>query len=124
VVHIIHGVTYTINDINVRCAQLMGYKVIQQSMVGDGRISVIDASDLDGESYRRLPQYCTDPNCMSVIVDYCFSNLLTIEHDQYFLTKWEWIMSTRDCSKLMAACICFIESHKQELTHKLNADNM
>ncbi len=122
----IKGKDYSEFDINKRCAELMGFKVKQRSMVDEGNVFVIDMSDHLGEMYRRIPQYCNNPSDTWPIIEKCWDELnlkfiTKITHvnsnttvykalnREWVDSKWQHIIKKHKCTKLVAACICFIE---------------
>jgi hypothetical protein len=107
----INGKEYTEFDINLRCAELLGFEIKQTSMVDEGNIFVIDMSDHLGELYRRVPQYCSNPADTDAIIDKCFNELneSILRNGGRRKSHWQDTMKTHKCTKLVAACICYIE---------------
>ena len=103
----INGKEYSEFDINKRCAELMGFKVKQRSMVDEGNVFVIDMSDHLGEMYRRIPQYCNNPSDAWPIIEKCWFALFYPHKPE--LSLWQHIIKKHKCTKLVAACICLIE---------------
>ena len=103
--------TYTINgkeysefDINKRCAELMGVYV---ALKGSGPHMYLDKGP--DEEYNPFEIWDdTGP-----IIEKCWDELMAIHNDFYCLTKWESIINTYKCTKLVAACICLIEVNSQ-----------
>ena len=97
--------TYTINgkeysefDINKRCAELMGYNIYFIKDIKSGN------------------RYYAPCECIShtwPIIEKYWVELMAIYDEFYCLTKWESIIVTYNCTKLVAACICFIEVNSQ-----------
>jgi hypothetical protein len=108
----INGKPYTEFDINKRCAELLGFKVKKKSMVDEGNIFVINMSDHLGELYRRVPQYCSNPADTWPIIDKCWDDLMMVTV-MYGPAKWNLIISKHNCTKLVAACICYIEMQEE-----------
>ena len=108
--------TYTINgkewtelDINERCTELMGWKEIRVSSVS---VQVLNHAYHVYEIY----DPCNNPADTDAIIDKCWDELMLTKDTHGFGTwthwdniKWVRIMSKHNCTKLIAACICFIE---------------
>jgi hypothetical protein len=98
--------TYTINgkewtefDINLRCAQLVGYN-----------IHFIKDIELRKRYWNAL-------ECIThteAIIDKCWDELME-KTTKFFteITEWQWIMDKHNCTKLVAACICLIEMQEE-----------
>jgi hypothetical protein len=100
--------TYTINgkewtefDINKRCAELMGVDYSIHSQV-----NALAYTDELGEVLWYRP--CNNPADTDAIIDKCFHKLVEYDHHNDEV-EWEDIMDRYNCTKLVAACICFIE---------------
>jgi ribulose 1,5-bisphosphate carboxylase large subunit-like protein len=104
----INGKEYTEFDINKRCAELMG----------------IDCSGIrEGINYMHgIPfNYCNNAQYAWTIIEKCFDKLMLSVNDggysmgnlesiyNLFGTKWDYLIEKHKCTKLVAACICFIE---------------
>ena len=93
---------YTINDkeytefeINKRCAELMG----------------IDCSGIreDIQLMYGIPlNYCSNPADTWPIIEKCWDDLMVVDMTDYY-AQWDLLMCEHNCTKLVAACICFIE---------------
>ena len=102
--------TYTINGkeltelhINRRCAELMSWKEL--------RISSVSVQVLN-HIYHVYEIYdpCTNPLDTDAIIDKCWDELTKVHATSLCsYTTWEDIMHKNECTKLVAACICFIE---------------
>mgnify|MGYP003666986200 CR=1 FL=1 len=106
--------TYTINGkeltelhINRRCAELMSWKEL--------RISSVSVQVLN-HIYHVYEIYdpCTNPLDTDAIIDKCFHKLVEYDHHNDEV-EWEDIMDRHKCTKLVAACICFIEINEGKL---------
>jgi hypothetical protein len=91
----INGKQYTELDINKRCAELLGYN---------------HHFIKDIESRNR---YWNALECIThteAIIDKCWDELME-KTTKFFteITWWQWIMDKHNCTKLVAACICYIE---------------
>ena len=102
--------TYTINgkewtefDINKRCAQLLGLKDVHEN---NGR-AFFTCRDWH---WKQAFEPCTDPSDTWPIIEKYWERL----HSKFKfhpLTDWEFYASKYE-SKLVAACICFIEENE------------
>jgi hypothetical protein len=91
----INGKEYTKFDINKRCAELMG----------------IDCSGIrEGMHYMHgIPfNYCDNAQYAWPIIEKCWDELMTCYNYDYS-PEWGNIIDDHNCTKLVAACICFIE---------------
>ena len=106
--------TYTINgkewtelDIKKRCAKLLGYNLHFIKDIESGN------------------RYWNALECIThteAIIDKCWDELMLTKDTHGFGTwthwdniKWVRIMSKHNCTKLVAACICFIEINEGKL---------
>ena len=102
--------TYTINgkewtelDIDKRCAELMGVDYSIHSQV-----NALAYTDELGVVLWYRP--CNNPADTDAIIDKCLNELLEVHHTGLWdYAKWEVIMDRNNCTKLVAACICYIE---------------
>tara|TARA_R110000787_G_scaffold192668_1_gene304201 strand:+ start:162 stop:500 length:339 start_codon:yes stop_codon:yes gene_type:complete len=111
--------TYTINgkpwtelDINRRCAELM---VVEVKISIDQKHWLLPSSIKNNGGYNPYNP-CTNPADTDAIIDKCLNSLLEVHHTELCdYTKWEDIMDRGKCTKLIAACICFIEINEGKL---------
>jgi hypothetical protein len=122
----IKGKQYTEFDINKRCAELhLGYYEEGFRFVNAGS----DSSNHYSENfpYRKITankrhwrpfQPATNWGDVGPIIDKCSDELFDytndkglkpISYEDIFWTKWESLKNKHKCTKLIAACICFIE---------------
>jgi hypothetical protein len=118
--------TYTINgkewtefDINLRCAELLGFKVSKEQYMnyGDRDENVVligSARDSYGVNYTR------NPADTDAIIDKCWGELMSSKDERGCGTwthwdhvKWQRLMNEHNCTKLVAACICYIEMQEE-----------
>tara|TARA_R110000744_G_scaffold347934_2_gene453483 strand:- start:73 stop:423 length:351 start_codon:yes stop_codon:yes gene_type:complete len=114
--------TYTINgkewtefDINKRCAKLMG-------------IDCSGITEIIQLTYGIPVSYCTKPSEAWPIIEKCWDDLNKfvdidgdgVTHETFgewefepVLSKWNYIMNNHKCTKLIAACICYIEMQEE-----------
>ena len=106
---------YTINnkeysefDINKRCAELMGIKYDTNDvyvMISDDVMSIETGCD---EFMEYCP--CYSPADTWPIIEKCWDELNQFVSGKHRMeTKWIFTMQQNNCTKLVAACICFIE---------------
>jgi len=105
----INGKEYTEFDINKRCAELMGKVTTSVTGISEYKASpdgyfIIN----DKECYPYAP--CSNPSYTWPIIDKCWDELNEfVSGKQRMETKWIFTMQQHNCTKLVAACICFIE---------------
>jgi hypothetical protein len=113
----INGKEYTEFDINKRCAELMGIKV-EYPMFNE--VPYHRWFDSDGDNLKVL-DLCNNPADTWPIIDKCWDELMDYTNDKglkpisdedIFWTRWESLINRHKCTKLVAACICYIELNK------------
>jgi hypothetical protein len=104
--------TYTINgkewtefDINTRCAELLGY-------------NLHFIKDIESRN-----RYWNALECIThtdAIIDKCWGELMSSKDERGCGTwthwdhvKWQRLMNEHNCTKLIAACICYIEMQEE-----------
>ena len=115
--------TYTINgkeysefDINNRCAELLAWKSelnVKKVEFEDGCFWVHSI----GYTCFPVQNYSSDPQDAWPIIEKCWDELMRMVNDcgesdwpdSCDGNKWKYIIATYNCTKLVAACICFIE---------------
>jgi hypothetical protein len=106
--------TYTINgkegkefDINKRCADLMGIEY----NTSDQYVMVLDNAASIESGYDEEMEYnpCQNPSDTDAIIDKCWDELMSVKFEYYALTRWQYLRHEHNCTKLVAACICYIE---------------
>jgi hypothetical protein len=116
----INGKEYTEFDINKRCAELLGFKVSKEQYMhyGDRDENVVligRARDLYGVNYTR------NPADTYAIIDKCWDELMKLTETfddgiaDGLCTRWEYLIDYDKCTKLVAACICYIEINEAAL---------
>jgi len=99
----INGKEYSEFDINKRCAELMGVTV----EVKGGTHKYLD-KDQDDEY---AP--CTSWQAAGPIIEKCWDDLMcTDEWGDVNYPRWESLIIVHNCTKLVAACICLIETNQ------------
>jgi hypothetical protein len=65
---------------------------------------------------RNPPNYCQNPADTDAIIDKCWNELMSTKDARgcgtwthWDTIKWQRIMFKHNCTKLIAACICYIE---------------
>jgi hypothetical protein len=111
---LINGKEYTEFDINLRCAEIEGLELISD----DVEVMAFDylESLIAGEDKFEVYVPCTDWHDAGHIVDKCFDELtgfVFIEDD--YIVRWNLLMNRHNCTKLVAACICYIEINEAAL---------
>jgi hypothetical protein len=109
----INGKEYTEFDINLRCAEIEGLELISD----DVEVMAFDylESLIAGEDKFEVYVPCTDWNDAGHIVDKCWDELMVVNLTDDYYARWECIMSKHNCTKLVAACICYIEINEAAL---------
>ena len=125
--------TYTINgkewtefDINKMCAELLGL-IVQakfQKRIGfteefhQSYPNTVWCAEVDGlgdqSSAWGQMVFTRCPADTDAIIDKCFHKLVEYDHHNDEI-KWEDIMDRHKCTKLVAACICYIEINEGKL---------
>ena len=98
----INGKPYTEFDINKRCAELMGVDYSIHSQV-----NALAYTDELGEVLWYRP--CNNPSDTDAIIDKCWDELMSVKYEYCVLSRWQYLRHQHKCTKLVAACICFIE---------------
>tara|TARA_R110000868_G_scaffold180345_5_gene420956 strand:+ start:1163 stop:1444 length:282 start_codon:yes stop_codon:yes gene_type:complete len=89
----INGKEYSELDISKRCADLMEVTVL---------IVLRDYSP------------CNNPADTWPIIEKCWGELMSVKFEYCALPRWQYLRHEHKCTKLVAACICFIELKEQE----------
>jgi hypothetical protein len=105
--------TYTINGkkwtgraINVRCAQLEGKNLPEYQPARNSGYNI------GNEKFYIGYNPCNNPSDTDAIIDKCLDKLLSNSYESlspHTTTKWGCLMERHNCTKLVAACICYIE---------------
>jgi hypothetical protein len=107
----INGKDYTEFDINKRCAEILyPDSEVVRSIVGENMVTV------EGMGFAKIMiSYYNNPTDTWPIIEKCWDRLLNVRISYDSINRmvtgleWESIMIEHNCSKLVAACICFIE---------------
>jgi hypothetical protein len=110
----INGKEYTEFDINLRCAEIEGLELISD----DVEVMAFDylESLIAGEDKFEVYEPCTDWNDAGHIVDKCFDELMEVLYvSRETNRQWDFLIKKHNCTKLVAACICYIEINESTL---------
>lgn len=106
--HIINGKEYSEFDINKRCAELMlDYEDIDYNLYRNDDNSINYGDGARWHKYRP----CTSWNDAGPIIEKCWDELMRkgLDLELGACIQWERLIDIHNCTKLVAACICFIE---------------
>jgi len=99
--------TYTINskewtefDVNKRCAELVGI---------NWQVSACDYREIYNQDDYELYNPCQNPSDTLPIIEKAWDELM---RPYGFEIRWAKLIEKHNCSKFVAACICFIEMHE------------
>jgi hypothetical protein len=117
----INGKEYTEFDINKRCADLIGEKY----NTSDQYVMVADnATSVETGCYEEMEYNpCSNWADAGTIIDKCWDEFIEvvdcmgheITNDDIGWCKWSYLMAQHNCTKLVAACICYIEINETAL---------
>jgi hypothetical protein len=113
----INGKEYTLIEIEKKSAELLGFKIeyplfneqpyVRFFTKGNIYLSVYEPTTNPVHAWPII-QKCWDELMLSVNDGgYSMGNLESIYN--LFGTKWDYLIEKHSCTKLVAACICFIE---------------
>ena len=99
----IKGKEYSEFDINKRCAEILGSKSIEVHP----NAKIIESVKYSVMTDFGKRDYCNDPSDAWPIIEKCWFGLFYPHKPE--LSLWQHIIKKHKCTKLVAACICFIE---------------
>jgi hypothetical protein len=100
----INGKEYTEFDINKRCSELMGIDAhVVEWAFGWAILH-------SRKSIMVHYEPCGNPTDTDAIIDKCWDELMVVYVTDDYYARWECIVEEYNCTKLIAACICLIES--------------
>ena len=99
----IKGEEYSEFDINKRCAEILGSKSIEVHP----NAKIIESVKYSVMTDFGKRDYCNDPSDTWPIIEKCWDELNQV--NILFESEWNHLVSKHSCTKLVAACICFIE---------------
>ena len=109
----INGKEWAESNIKLKCAALMNYTV--QRFWKNKYIYIVNYKEYDP---------CNNPSDTDSIINKCFNELLMHvgfdghedpDYDEASFTRWEYLINKHNCTKLVAACICYIEINEAAL---------
>jgi hypothetical protein len=103
----INGKEYTEFDINKRCADLLGAPISFSRLP-----SKIFKLSVNTGGFTDEVNYCKNPVDTWPIIEKCWDELndIWLEKDgKTYISLWKHLVKKHNCTKLVAACICFIE---------------
>jgi hypothetical protein len=106
----INGKQYTELDINKRCAELLSIEwfIHPNHEKWNKTNSWIYSDNYNGGEI--LKDFCNNPFNTWTIIDKCWDELMVVYVTDDYYARWECIVEEYNCTKLIAACICLIES--------------
>jgi hypothetical protein len=103
----INGKEWTENEINKRCAELLGVHVAVKGTVHDMYLD----KEQDDEY-----NPCQNPLDTDAIIDMCWGELMEVLYvSRETNRQWDFLIKKHTCTKLVAACICYIEINEAAL---------
>jgi hypothetical protein len=124
----INGKEYTEFDINLRCAELLGL-IVQteyQKLIGFTEefhkiypntiwCAKIDDRGDQVEPWQQMI-FTRCPENTWPIIDKCFDELMEVLYvSRETNRQWDFLIKKHNCTKLVAACICYIEINEAAL---------
>ena len=97
------GDEYSEFDINKRCAELLGYNIYFIKDIKSGNRYYAPCECISHTW--PIIEKCWDE--LMEQVDLSGSDMVELESTNY--SRWEHLIEKHNCTKLVAACICFIE---------------
>jgi hypothetical protein len=106
----INGKEWTKSNINERCAELEGKNLPEYQPARNSGYNI------GNEEFYIGYNPCQNPSDTNAIIDKCWGELNQfVSGKQRMETKWIFTMQKRNCTKLVAACICYIEINESKL---------
>ena len=113
----INGKDYTGFDINRTIAHILyNDSSVVRSIKGADMVNILGKGVA-----KRMVDYCNKPSDAWPIIEKCWDELMghtmqVLKEVGYSTTfqgaKWQYLMQKHNCTKLIAACICFIEMNE------------
>ena len=108
----INGKQYTRIEIDKLCAKLMGIQIEEEIYLDLNACWTVPIND--GTRVNYMPTL--EANHVWAIIEKCWDELTKVHATSLCsYTTWEDIMHKNECTKLIAACICFIEINEGKL---------
>lgn len=116
----VNGKEYTELSIRTKCADLLdvAWHLKPNEFTRNWQYSDRYLELGDGGKAVELPDYCNNWSDAEPIIEKCWNELMVKREVGYYdceretLTRWEVLMQKHQCTKLVAACICFIENNE------------
>jgi hypothetical protein len=107
-IYTINGKEYTEFGINKAIAHILhNDSSVVRSIKGADMVTV------EGRGFAKIMlDYCKNPSDTWPIIEKVF-DFLESRSEEPLQSVWQWIMEKHNCTKLIAACICFIELKEQ-----------
>ena len=106
----INGKEWTKSNINERCAELEGKNLPEYQPARNSGYNI------GNEEFYIGYNPCQNPSDTNAIIDKCWDELNQfVSGKQRMETKWIFTMQQHNCTKLVAACICYIEINEAAL---------
>ena len=106
----INGKEWTKSNINERCAELEGKNLPEYQPARNSGYNI------GNEEFYIGYNPCQNPSDTNAIIDKCWDELNQfVSGKQRMETKWIFTMQKHNCTKLVAACICYIEINEAAL---------
>jgi hypothetical protein len=99
----INGKEYTLIEIEKKSAELLGFKIEYPLFNEQPYVRFFTK----GNIYLSVYEPTTNPVHAWPIIEKCFDELTSV--DVNYESRWQDIIDKHNCTKLVAACICFIE---------------
>jgi hypothetical protein len=103
----INGKEYTEADIKKRCGELMNSK-LEYPLFNDQPYQQFLSN---GKIHLSVYEPTTNPLHTWPIIQKCWDELMIVHVTDDYYARWDVIMYDYNCTKLVAACICFIEDN-------------
>ena len=110
--YIINGKDYTEFDINRTIAHILhNNSSVVRSIKGADMVTV------EGKGFAKIMlDYYNNPYDTWPIIEKCWDELMKIisNQDNELVVNWNYLINKHNCTKLIAACICFIEMNEDK----------
>jgi hypothetical protein len=117
----INGKEYTEFDINLRCAELLAWEseANVKSVEFDGDCFWVGHLTFSPYAVFKpfaVKDYCNNAADTDAIIDKCWDDLTGFVFiADNGIIRWNLLMNRHNCTKLVAACICYIEINEAAL---------
>jgi hypothetical protein len=106
----INGKEWTKSNINERCAELEGKNLPEyQPAMNSGY-------NIGNEEFYIGYNPCQNPSDTDAIIDKCWDELIEVLYvSRETNRQWDFLIKKHNCTKRVAACICYIEINEAAL---------